>query len=61
METQTHRTDVWTQSGGEGGADGERAGRMRGERGNVRITICETDSGNLLCDSGSSNWGSVAT
>ena len=56
MEMQTHRTDVWTQSGGDGGADGERS-----EETYASPYVKQTVSGNLLCDSGSSDWGSVTS
>ena len=59
METQTQRTDllIWVGAGeGEGGTNGER---------NMETYTLpyakQIGSGNLLYDSGNSNWGSVTT
>ena len=55
METQTERTDVWTQWVKRG------YDKWREYHGNMCTTICKIVSGNLLYDSGNSNWGSVTT
>ena len=66
-DTQNRRVDTVGGIGrggwGEGGADGERAGRTgRGARKHTPSPyVKQTVSGNLLCDSGSSDWGSVTT
>ena len=56
METQTERTDLWSQWLGEEGESG-----MNGESNtepNTLPSVKQIVKGNLLYDSGNSNWGS---
>ena len=57
METQTLRTDLWTQLGG-----GRRVGDMeRVTRKHVLSYVKQIASGNLPYDSGNSNQGWITT
>ena len=55
METKTWRTDLWIE-----GMEGDRGTNGRSSRGTGTLPyVKQIASGNLLYESGSSNWGSV--
>jgi len=56
IEMQTHRTDLWTQCGGEGGMNGESSMEIY-----TLPYVKQIASGNLLYDLRNSNWSSVTT